>query len=123
MNKKGFTLVEIIGVVVVLGVIALLAFPPMLNMVRNSENKVSEATKNLIYTASMQYTTKYINDFPKNENKVYCVTLEKLVQEEFLSSTITNNLGDFNLQSYVQVKVNSELKFDYDLVKTCNEVR
>jgi len=123
MSKKGFTLVEIIGVVVVLGVIALLAFPPMLNMVKNSENKISEATKNLIYTASMQYTTKYINDFPKKENKVYCVTLEKLVQEEFLSSTITDNLGDFNLQSYVQVKVNSELKFDYDLVKTCNEVR
>ena len=123
MNKKAFTLVEVIGVIIVLGLIAILAFPPMLNMVKNSENKVSDATKNLIYTASMQYTTKYINDFPKKEGNVYCVTLEKLVQEDLLSSTIADNLADYNLQSYVQISVNSELKFDYDLVKTCNEVR
>jgi len=123
MNKKGFTLAEIVGVIIILALIALLAFPPILNMIKNSEDKIDEATKTLIYTASSQYTTKYMNDFPKKEGNVYCVTLEKLVQENLLASNIADNLADFNLQSYVQISVNSELKFDYDLVKTCNEVR
>ena len=59
MNKKGFTLAEVVGVIIILALIGLLAFPPILNMIKNSEQKIDEATKTLIYTASSQYTTKY----------------------------------------------------------------
>lgn len=116
--NKGFTLVEIVGVIVILGLIALLAFPPLLNMIKNSENKISEANKSLIYSSSSQYITKYINEFPKENNRIYCITIEKLIKEDLLSSTI--DLGDFNLQSYVQIKVNNA-KYEYNLVNQCTE--
>ena len=124
MNKKAFTLTEVIGVVVILGLIALLAFPPMLNMVKNSENQLSDATKTLIYTASSQYTAKYMNDFPKKQGNVYCVTIEKLVQEELLTSSIQNEkLGDFGLQTKIKITVNDNLKYEYIIDNECSEIR
>lgn len=124
MNKKGFTLAEIIGVVVILGLIALLAFPPLLNMIKNGENKLSDSAKTLIYTASSQYTAKYINDFPKNQGNVYCITLEDLIKEEFLSSSIQNeNLGDFGLQTKIKITINNESKYDYIIDNDCIEIK
>ena len=121
MNKKGFTLAEIVGVVVVLGLIALLAFPPLLNMVKNSENKVNEANKTLIYTASSQYTAKYVNDFPKKQGNVYCITIEDLVKEEFLSSSIVKD--DITLDTKVKITISSDLKYDYIVDNNCTEAR
>jgi len=122
MNKKGFTIVEIIAVVIVLGLIALLAFPPMLNMIKNSENELSNAAKTLIYTASSQYTSKYVNDFPKKEGNIYCITIEELIKEEFLTNSIQDeNLGDFGLQTKIKITVNNDLKFDYIIDNECIE--
>lgn len=124
MNKKGFTLAEIIGVVVILGLIALLAFPPMLNMVKQSENKLSDSAKTLIYTASSRYTAKYINDFPKTKGNIYCITIEDLVKEEFLSTSIQNeNLGDFGLQTKIKITINNDSKYDYIIDNNCTEIR
>ena len=124
MNKKGFTLVEIIGVVVILGLIALLAFPKILNMIKQSENKLSDSAKTLIYMASSQYTAKYINDFPKVEGNVYCITIEDLIKEDFLTTSIQNeNLGDFGLQTKIKITINDNQKYDYIIDNSCVEVK
>ena len=36
--KKGFTLTEVMAVVIILGVISLLAFPQILKLIKGSEN-------------------------------------------------------------------------------------
>jgi len=118
--KRGFTLVELIGTVVILGLIALLAFPPMLNMINNSKSEVSEATKSFIYTAAQTYVNQNMNDFPKTEGKIYCITLRSLVREGLL----TDNLKDvetnknINLDNKVQIKY-ANGKFDYILNNEC----
>lgn len=121
MNKKGFTLAEIIGVVVVLGLIALLAFPPMLNTVKNSENKIDEATKTLIYTASSQYTAKYKNNFPKTVNNVYCITVSDLIKENYLNSNIIRN--SIKLETKIKVTVSEDYKYEYIIDDTCIEAK
>ena len=121
MNKRAFTLVEVIGVIIVLGLIALLAFPPMLNMVKNSENKVSDATKNLIYTSSMQYTTKYMNDFPKKEGNVYCLKISDLIKEDYLSTTIVKD--EITLETKIKVTISEDFKYEYLIDNKCQEVK
>lgn len=121
MNKKGFTIVEVIGVVIILGLIALLAFPPMLSMVKNSENDIDEATKTLIYTASSQYTAKYMNDFPKTTGNVYCITINDLIKEEYLSSTIVND--DISLETKIKITISNDSKYEYIIDDECSEIR
>lgn len=121
MDKKGFTIIEIIGVIIVLGLIALLAFPPMLNMVKNSENDIDEATKTLIYTASSQYTAKYMNDFPKVTGNVYCITINDLVKETYLSSTIVND--DISLDTKIKITISNDNKYEYIIDNECTEIK
>ena len=39
MNKKGFTLIELIAVIVLLGMILLIVFPATSRLIRSNENK------------------------------------------------------------------------------------
>lgn len=115
MNKKGFTLTEVIAVIIVLGLIGLLAFPQLLNLLKNNEKRLDEHTKTLINTAASQYTNKYVDDFPKKNTSVYCITLNDLVKEQFLSKEIL----DLPLTTKVKISVNSDLKYEYSVDNNC----
>jgi len=117
--NKGFTLTEVVGVIVILALIALLAFPPMLNLIKNSQNDIDDATKQFVYTASSQYVNKYINDFPKLESNIYCLTINDLIKENYLSSTILND--KLTLDSKVKVSISSDLKYEYIIDNECVE--
>ncbi len=121
--RKGFTLVEIIAVIVILGLITLLSFPIILNAIKKTENNLSLGTKNLIYSASSQYINSHINDYSKTKGNVYCITLDTLVKENLLPATIQNEgLGDFGLQTKVKITISDD-KYDYDIDNSCVEVK
>ena len=46
MNKKGFTLAELLGVIVLLGILATVAFPPLLNQLNKSKEKIYRKVAN-----------------------------------------------------------------------------
>ena len=46
MNKKGFTLVELLAVIVILAIIALIATPLILNVIDNAKKGAAEASAN-----------------------------------------------------------------------------
>lgn len=98
--KKGFTLVELLGVIMVLGILALIAFPPIINQIKKIRDKVSDSTLTLIYSAVDNYLDDHKNDYPIREDAVYCVSLDALVSDGALKEPITdahsNNEIDLN---------------------------
>jgi len=57
MKKRGFTLVELVACVVILGIIALLSFPPILNQIKKTKTDLSEATKEFIIAQTDLYVS------------------------------------------------------------------
>lgn len=57
MKNKGFTLVELLAIISVMGVVAILLFPTMLRILGNSKKLLSEYDKKIIEDAGKMYVT------------------------------------------------------------------
>ncbi len=55
MNKKGFTLLELITVIVIVGILAAAGVPLYLNYVKDAKRATAKATIDAIYTAERVY--------------------------------------------------------------------
>ena len=111
--KKGFTLVELLGVIVLLGVLTLVMFPILLNQINKSKQGINDATSTMIYEAAKDYMNDNQNTYPKKENISYCIPLVTLVTNNYLSETIKDeNMDNINLSKKVKVTTNNSYKFE-----------
>ena len=121
--KKGFTLVELIGVIIILALIMLLAVPPILNSIRSTRNELSDASKKIIYTAANLYVSENLNDFPKYEGNTFCVSIDTLSKKEYLPTVVYDSTtGDeIPKDSLVEIKVENN-NYTYNMNNGCVEV-
>ena len=90
LNNKGFTLVELLGVIIILMAILYLAIPSLTSSVERSKRKQFEQKKELIISAG----ELYISDIKTTKRKCK-ITLYKLKNEDYLSGiTIINPFND-----------------------------
>ena len=62
MNKKAFTLIELVAVIVILAIIALIATPAVLNIIEDSRKSAAEASaRNIVSAAKTYYMSETMN--------------------------------------------------------------
>lgn len=126
MNKKGFTLAELLGVIVLLGILAVVAFPPLLNQLNKSKDKLSEATVKVLGIAAEQYIDEHSSNYPIKNGNVYCIKLETLVNYNYLKSPIMDASSGEEIDisnNYVKFKINKYNDYEYELSEECIEER
>ena len=111
MKKRGFTLVELLAVLVLIAAISLVVFPSIINYINSSKGEINETTKQLIITSANQYLS---DKYPQELNTSACFNLQTLIDNEYLEkSTVTNlaNKIDPNT-TYIQADyaIDSEMK-------------
>lgn len=77
-NKKGFTLVELIAVITILGVICMIAIPSYNNYIKKAKDKKCEADELAIIDA----TKTFIND---------CISKNKCATDKNISYYVVEN--------------------------------
>ena len=81
MNKKGFTLTELLVVIVILGIIAMITVPIINNAIADSRKKTYEEQERSIVNAAKLYMANYSTELPA-ENK--CISVEDLKEKGLL---------------------------------------
>ena len=66
MNKKGFTLVELLAVIVLLGLIALIASPAITGIIKKSKESLSNSQKQSIEMSAKNWATDNMDKLPTN---------------------------------------------------------
>ena len=123
--KKGFTLVELLGVIIILGVIALITFPIINKSIKSSKEKALEQVINNIEDAAYKYSISNDIGYQTFYNKI---ELSTLVNSGILKDNIINPVTDEQMQGCVLYKWVEEYKqyeFKYDencSVKTIKDV-
>ncbi len=102
IKKNGFTLAELLGVIVILAAVALIAFPPIINQIKKSRGELDQALNSLILTASQQYLEEKNKS---TDGTSYCIKLAVLVSDGKLVAPVTDSKGnEVDLSSIFYIK-------------------
>ena len=114
MNKKGFTLIEVVGVLLILSLIFILVFPNMMNRFNKSRKAIDDLEKVNIEIA----LNAYVNDnryILENGNK--CIDVNELQEGKYIDQQMMNVLEENEIKSFDITISNSKLK-EFNLRKT-----
>ena len=90
VKNRGFTLVELLGVIIILALLSLVMFPNIISSFFDVSNKLDDATKLLVTEAAKDY---YAENRDYIENLDYCVTVSNLQTAGLLSYDIKDSDG------------------------------
>ena len=124
MKNKGFTLAEVLGVIIILGLLVIVSFPPLLNQLKKSKDKLSSATLQILGTAAEQYVEEHPSTYPKKNGNVYCLKLETLVNNGYLKSPILDASTGEQINettNYIKFTIQGVNNYNYEMVTTCTE--
>jgi len=122
--KKGFTLIEMIGSIVILAIIALVAFPAVLNMLNSSQVKVDDGMKKYAKGAAKEYVNDHVNDFPRNSSLNKNVSINKLISEGYMTEkSVNDNMKNDNVEVTTKTNtINGEniVIYDYTYIEVAD---
>ena len=74
MNNKGFTLVELLGVIVIISLLTLVASVSVVKLVKDSKNELNKIQKKAIISAAKAWGADNLTLLPSSESD-YCIYL------------------------------------------------
>lgn len=120
MKNKAFTLIELLGTIIILGVLVLVAFPPLLNQIRKTKSEISDATEKLIIDASKDYVQNNENNYETIEGITYCINISTLTEQNYLNEKIKDkNLNDIDTTKKIKMIYHNN-NFNYEVTDICN---
>ena len=121
MNKKGFTLTELLVVVVILGIIAGLSIPLIRNLSTTFEKKKYENYADSVLSSAKLYTDAYYEDlFGRKEYGCSCITYDKLVEKNLLKDIEIEDMSCNSNKTYVMV-IKQKDKYGYSTYLGCGK--
>lgn len=118
MKNRGFTLVELLGVMALITLILLIAFPLITDSIRNHEGELNEMEAYIIEQSTKLFLDDYSDEYVKEKGAIYCIPLTTLRDKGYLK-----DVNSSNIINEKTVKVIVKKDFDYDIVDNdkCSE--
>ncbi len=112
MNKKGFTLTEILAVLVILGVVMVIAIPSVTSLQTRFKTKYYEKLNDTVISASKTYFKDNKNAIPKDDVGATVLSLNGLIKNKYLESVYPYNNKSEQCKGYVVlVKIHEENQY------------
>ena len=114
MKNKGFTLIEILAVIVILMILITLITPKVFKQLKTAENITDQEQINTIINISKIYMNQNTDLLPE-ENNIYTISIDELKQSGLIQTKqILNPSTKEELTGYIIVKnENNKYKYEY----------
>lgn len=123
MNKKAFTLIELVAVIIVIGIIGLITFPIVNSTIKNSREKSYNAQVEMIIESSKKWAVKNADILP-DENETLKVNISQLIKEGFIKNTsdgfLKNPIDNSTMNGCVAIRYTDDYnQYTYEYLENC----
>ena len=123
-NKKGFSLVELLAVVVLLGILSVVAIIGVNSVIKKANIKYYETQENTLKMAAQSYTQDNRSALPKNIGQSKSIYLKTLQEKKYVEEIKDRQGKACNSEdSYVRVFKSSQNSYEYTAYLVCNEYK
>ena len=116
MKNKGFTLAELIGVIVVLSLICLITVPAVANVLKQNKQSLCKTQLNNILVAANNYASENLLSMPTVDQESKIITLQDLIDTSFIDENIKNPVDKEIFDPEIEItikKVGKKLDVDF----------
>lgn len=115
MNKKGFTLVELLAVIAILGLLIAIISPVVKNLINDSENNLSEQQKKLVVEATKKYMIENSELLPEGSDRAIVYMSDLIDKGVIDNDKIIDPKSKGEINGCVVVSYNNEFnQYDYN---------
>lgn len=120
--KRGFTLIEVLAVIVILGTIVVLFVPNTIKILKENNLKVYKVKEKQLLQAATDYAN-YDSDFtpPDASHPIKYITIDNLVSKNYISKILDGSSGN-ECSAFVKV-TKSGTDYDLDPCIICDEYK
>ncbi len=128
MNKKGFTLVELLATIAIMGIMSGIAIMGVGRIIRRSRINYYKAEKNMIEIATKNYFADHRSLLPKKANQSREIYVETLLTTKYLEkepmshNNETTCLSSGENKSKITIKKISKDKYEYKVYLYCKGI-
>ena len=119
MKKKGFTLVELLAVIIILSLVLVIAVPSVNRYIKQSKEKAYNTQISTIIEAAQAYASANSGLLPRKEEFVVKITLGQLKSSGLIKEEVKNPNDDkyFDDALTIEIKKKGET-YNYDIVES-----
>ena len=106
MKNKGFTLVELLGVLVIISILGIILIPNVINSLNAGKNKLSDYQKKMIEDAAQRAVLEVIS-CDISDNTYYALNLSNSLscsdmQDRVINNTINTSVDNLKIYKYIE---------------------
>ena len=129
MNKKGFTLIEILAVIIIIGIIAMIAVPTVSQYIKGAEDTTYKSYENSMKDATKNKVSRCLTEndmscqLPEETNEKSLVYLTELIDEgliDEMKNPETKKMCESDI-SYVEIKKVGTTDYEYVSCLYCGD--
>ena len=122
MKKNGFTLVELLGVIILLGVLSVIVVPEVRDSIKQSKKKAYDKQIDTVITAAKNWVSDNIDEL--SEETIF-IDIQSLKQNGFLENKkIINPVNNKEINGCVAIIYEEDFnQYEYEYLSKCPEIQ
>ena len=119
-KKRGFTMIELLAVLVILGVIMVIAVPSVIGYLQGSKQSYYEQLEESVKTTGQEYFSDHRSLMPRENGQIYKVDIKDLISEGYTTEILDSD-GENTCTGNVYVKRLATADFEYHACISCGK--
>ena len=111
-KRNGFTLVELMAVIIIISLITLLTFPNIINQIKKTKKSNNKMIEDVVIEQAKKYVSDNEDEF-QDEN--YCFSIDTLLEKDYVKDSLFKN-NDFLDKKVIYITNTNKDGYNYKIM-------